>query len=71
MISNEKIDEIFCGCNVKYKFISTAWFRPGIANKISMSRAIQQHLGSSSFTILAIELTEENKKRLYEYLASL
>lgn len=80
MITNEEIDEIFYGCTIFWSGASgiAQVFKPSSGDKngfyITTSTAIKEHLNcvknhSATFRIHKIELTEENKRKLYEWLA--
>lgn len=76
-VPNETINEIFKGATVWYsqKNVTEAIrsFSPSVGGYISMSAVIHDHLskGRYALKITKIELTPENKRKLYEYLASL
>jgi len=73
VISEDKLNEIFKGCTVTFNtnFDTSKTFNPSVGSKISISRALAKHLDSHDFhkfKIVKIELTEENKIKLYKHL---
>ncbi len=74
MISNEKLNEICYGCTIYYNKGKSKFYpsrRESEGLYITMHQAVEQHLSKESpyFQITKIELTEENKRRIYEWLA--
>lgn len=73
-ISNQEINEIFKGCLVTwFDGINKKTFPAGIGH-ISICEAVSWHQKKpgwmlSAFQIVKIELTEENKSKLSEWIA--
>lgn len=74
MLSKNNLIEIFRGAKVYYNENREFIAGPG-TGKICIWEALEYHMGVkvsyNSFTITKIELTKENKRKLYEYLGSL